>query len=375
MAINKKDNGKWSVDVKTAGRRRLRMTCATQKEAAEAERIYLGGGTPTVALEKAERVTLRTLYDMCIKSQHCDWFEHTTQNKCRQAELAAMLLRYFGEDRVADSIKDADVTEMLDHFANSGKGNSKVTLNKKLSALSMMYKIGKRHNLVSSMPDCTHLKIKKAERNQRLRILKREDEPQFLREAWRWCGQEWCDYFLCLIDTGCRTGELGYAQSHHIDWSTGSFEIYPEGARKVKAGARVIRLTERAQEAMRRRLAYNTADSYIFPSFTQNTLNKTIWPRLREALNTFDHDFIPHMLRHTCATRLVEAGANIVAVQKWMGHESLQTTLRYVHMGASGLDEAVDLLNKGTRHATRHDVADCGTGITQSFNINNLRAI
>lgn len=42
-------------------------------------------------------------------------------------------------------------------------------------------------------------------------------------------------------------------------------------------------------------------------------------------------DVRPHMLRHCCATQLIEAGADVRAVQDQLGHESLETTQIYVH--------------------------------------------
>ncbi len=38
-----------------------------------------------------------------------------------------------------------------------------------------------------------------------------------------------------------------------------------------------------------------------------------------------------HDLRHTAATRMVENGANIVAVRRVLGHADINTTMRYVH--------------------------------------------
>lgn len=50
-----------------------------------------------------------------------------------------------------------------------------------------------------------------------------------------------------------------------------------------------------------------------------------------------------HDLRHTSATRMIEAGASIVAVSRILGHSDIKTTMRYSHPENS-LKEAVELL-------------------------------
>ena len=55
----------------------------------------------------------------------------------------------------------------------------------------------------------------------------------------------------------------------------------------------------------------------------------------------------PHLLRHSFATSLIEHGTDVTTVQKLLGHRSLSSTARYVHLTAAtrpGIKSPVDML-------------------------------
>jgi len=59
-----------------------------------------------------------------------------------------------------------------------------------------------------------------------------------------------------------------------------------------------------------------------------------------------------HDLKHTCATRMIEKGANIVTVSKILGHSDVKITMRYAHPESS-LVEAVEFLNSSSKVSSR----------------------
>mgnify|MGYP006085271221 FL=1 len=70
------------------------------------------------------------------------------------------------------------------------------------------------------------------------------------------------------------------------------------------------------------------------------------WIEMRDAIGLgADEQFVIHMLRHTCCTRLLSAGVDIRTTMQWMGHTSIQMTQRYAHFIPQNMDDAADALD------------------------------
>ena len=87
----------------------------------------------------------------------------------------------------------------------------------------------------------------------------------------------------------------------------------------------------------------------MFPSEALTRLNasnisRSLHLALEKAKVT---DFHFHDLRHTCATRMIQAGVDLYKVQRLLGHKSPIMTQRYAHHCPESLRDGVDTLDIG----------------------------
>ncbi len=139
-----------------------------------------------------------------------------------------------------------------------------------------------------------------------------------------------------LFATGMRISELRSLNRDQID-NTGRMFITGKGKKQ-----RFVYLTPRAQEHLQRYLdTRKDASPALFIPYAGRNATK---PKKRLSVNYLQERIkryreklkinVPtsaHSLRHGFATYLAEEGASPVAIQILLGHESLDTTTRYVH--------------------------------------------
>lgn len=140
-----------------------------------------------------------------------------------------------------------------------------------------------------------------------------------------------------LFSTGLRISELISLRGEQIDRQG---RVFVRGKGKKE---RFVYLTDRARRHLDKylRLRGSTKTPYLFiPYRGKNASNpeKKISPNyLQEKVKKYREllginvPLSPHSIRHAFATYLAENGANPAAIQILLGHESLDTTTRYVH--------------------------------------------
>lgn len=70
----------------------------------------------------------------------------------------------------------------------------------------------------------------------------------------------------------------------------------------------------------------------------------TRFTEVLKALDIYQPGMCFHVLRHTCASRLVQRGVDLYVVQKWLAHKNAQTTQRYAKLHPRNLESAASLL-------------------------------
>ena len=106
---------------------------------------------------------------------------------------------------------------------------------------------------------------------------------------------------------------------------------------------RKVGLTPRAKKVLVRRIhSLEDSDNVIIMTKAELRYRFTLMNKaIPEA-----SDVHPHILRHTFCSRLVQLGVPLVNVQKLMGHEKIETTIRYSHLAPDHDTLDISLLGK-----------------------------
>ena len=240
------------------------------------------------------------------------------------------------------------------------------TIKLRLSCLSMALKVAARKGWTKEIPPFPEV----GSPNKRFRYLLDEpDEEQLLLDACmkmrdrvgktgsdkrraerrdRITGEMMQHAIIFMVETGCRLGELLKVRqkdlkAHKVIFTdrkggdTHGVPLTPRASQAIDALLASRYWMSRVRGANRATVRARSAQNWMTHRFAEvRSAAATKRPQLR--------DVSLHTLRHTCATRLVQAGVPIYDVSRFLGHSSIVVTERYTHLAPTNLDRAVKAL-------------------------------
>ena len=225
-------------------------------------------------------------------------------------------------------------------------GRSRATIARKLAAARSLFKWLAREELIDADPAAA-LRTPKRERHLP-RFLSREEMERLLAAPKGDGLAEVRDRAIleCLYSSGVRVSELAALDDGDLDLKAGVARVMGKGRRERLAGLGKYAVAAlRGWIQARRRSPGGKAGDALFRNrdggrLSTRGIQRVVARRLAEA--GLDPRISPHKIRHSFATHLLDAGADLRSVQELLGHRNLASTQVYTHVTAGRLREVYD---------------------------------
>jgi integrase/recombinase XerD len=136
-----------------------------------------------------------------------------------------------------------------------------------------------------------------------------------------------------LYATGVRVSELINIRRRDIDFDRQTVKVFGKGAKE-----RIVLIpSDMVGDLLHYCESEGLGEGDRLLELTSRTVQRNIKVLARRAGIT--KNVTPHKLRHSFATHMLQNGGNVVAIQKLLGHASLNTTQIYTHYNVDDLKE------------------------------------
>ena len=262
---------------------------------------------------------------------------HTVAAYARDlAEFLAFLREYLGTDRVSD--KRLDRLEIRGYLAwLAREERAKTTINRKLAAVKGFSAFLVREGRLKADPTGSLVSLKTERRHPEYFTREQADrliesvEGSNLREL---CSRAMIELFY---SSGLRLSELTGLDCQNYNSSRLQVRVFGKGSKE-----RLVPVGRKAAEAIAAYLAGREnkfgpargGDPLFVGRNGKRILKRQVQRLLTEALRRAgdSRSLGPHALRHSFATHMLEAGADLLSIAEMLGHASLSTTQKYTHL-------------------------------------------
>lgn len=292
----------------------------------------LTGGDP--AAKKAERKAIPTYNDLA--DQHYDYVKTYSKNPGNiDAVLRVHIRPKWGKKRL-DEITTPDVAKWLAELRQSGKAPAtvekiRIVFNRSFELALRWQTPGVKFNPVRGIARPKY-------NNARDRFLTSDDAARLLKACEASLNPQLKNIVGLLLLTGARKRELLDAKWEHVNLDRKVWLIPMSKTGK----ARYVPLSRAALDIIDQLPRFDKCVWLLPNPKTKKPFTdiKHPWETAREAAG-LDGLHI-HDLRHSAASFMINAGIDLFAVGKVLGHADHQSTMRYAHLANDTLMEAVE---------------------------------
>jgi site-specific recombinase XerD len=179
-----------------------------------------------------------------------------------------------------------------------------------------------------------------------------------------WIGRRDYALLLTMYNSGARLSEMTCMQRAQLKFdSTAYLQLHGKGRKE-----RIVPLWAKTGRVLRNwfRECQAKATEVAFPSvrgapLSSDGLNYILQQAVRRAAASCPSlqtkRVTPHLIRHTCAMHLLQAGVDMAVIALWLGHESIETTHIYVEADLAIKQKALERIAP-TDHPVRRFKAD-----------------
>ncbi len=269
-------------------------------------------------------------------------------------EFTAYLASWAGGDTLenpaAVAIGPSQITPLMirGYLGFLHRKNQKSSIARKLSTLRSFFKFLQKNGALEASPMAGLLTPK---REQNLPVVLSVDDMFRLLDTIETDGLLAVRnraIFETLYSCGIRVSELTGLDVFDLDPAAAGVRVLGKGGRE-----RIVPVGRKAIEAIRAyrdRLRADTGigddcNGPLFLNARRQRLTARSVARILKKLAAacgIASPLSPHALRHTFATHLLDAGADLRSVQELLGHRHLSTTQRYTHVSMDRLMETYD---------------------------------
>jgi integrase/recombinase XerD len=249
-----------------------------------------------------------------------------------------------------DDINVGLVAEFLDHLEGQRRNGIR-TRNARLAAIHSLFRYAALRHPEHAATIQRVLAIPPKRFDRALVTFLTETEAKALAAApdmTTWTGRRDRALLILGLQTGLRVSELTGLHCGDVHLGAGAHVSCHGKGRKE----RITPLTAPTVTVLRTWLAERagTTDAPLFPTRRGDRLSRDAVERriavhaAAAAVNCpslHDKHVTAHVLRHTAAMRLLEAGVNTTVIALWLGHEQVDTTAIYLHADLTIKDKAL----------------------------------